>query len=195
MIEPTSTYDAVENLLRDLKAAVHQKEDMPERKDLIALIESGAHLIIGAKALAHYTPPRFTEDTDYVVCAQTFTRIRKWARDKAVETQDLGMVLRFPSLAVDVIDVRSNGVFKDLLERENKIPSPEGLAAAKYISMVNPHRGDRRFADVGDFAQLVKLPRFDLDKLRSFLVNTYPEQWPDVVKLIDDIKQGRPITI
>ncbi len=168
---------------------------MPEHKELIELIESGRHVLIGAKALAYYTEPRFTEDTDYVVSGQTFARIRKWMREKKVEHQDLGLVIRFRSLGVDVIDGRSNAVLKEILKRENVKPSAEALAAAKYISFINMHRGPRRIQDVADFALLVVLKDFDLSRLRSLLVGEYAAQWGEVEKLIRDIREGKPITI
>ncbi|MCB9849796.1 MAG: hypothetical protein H6817_03745 [Phycisphaerales bacterium] len=168
---------------------------MPERNELVELIESGKHVLIGAKALAHYTKPRFTEDTDYLVSGQTFVRIRKWAKDHQAEHDNLGAALRFPGFALDVLDARSNEVLKEILNHERAIPSPEALAAAKYVSMINIERAQRRLQDVSDFAQLVMLEVFDAEKLRTFLVAPYADQWPQVQKLIEDIKAGRPITI
>lgn len=182
-------------MVERLHVAREEKERMPQRKELVELIESGKHVLIGAKALAYHTKPRFTEDTDYLVSGQTFTRIRKWAKQHHLEPDELGAVLRFSSLALDVLDARTNDVFKEILKRERSVPSPEALAAAKYVSIVNPDRAQRRLQNASDFAELVMLKDFDVQELRGYLVGPYAEQWGDVEKLIGDIKAGRPITI
>ena len=186
---------AVSAMVERFRSALAEKERMPQREELVQLIESGKHVLIGAKALAYYTRPRFTQDTDYVVSGQTFARIRKWMSQNNVDHEDLGLVLRFHSLALDVIDGRSNDVLKEILKREGTVPGLEALATAKYVSMINPQRAERRLQDASDFAALVVLKDFDLHKLRTYLVGPYAEQWPEVQKLIDDIKAGRPITI
>jgi hypothetical protein len=190
-----STDAAVNKYVGDLRAGVARKETMPGRQELIEIIEGGRHVLIGAKALAYHTQPRFTEDSDYLVGAQVFTRIRKWIREENVEHQDLGMVIRFLSLGVDVIDARSNEVLKEILNRRQSPASAEALAAAKYVSFINPVRGPRRIQDVADYAQLVTLPNFNLDEFRTFFVGVYQNQWPEAEKLVADIKAGRPITI
>ncbi|MBI4580143.1 MAG: hypothetical protein HY718_10605 [Planctomycetes bacterium] len=194
-IAGTSCDADVEVMVKRLRSAVAEKERMPERQELIELIDSGKHVLIGAKAMAYYTQPRFTEDTDYIVSGQTFARIRKWARQKGVAAEDLGLVLRFRSLAVDVIDGRSNPVLKEILKHEATRPCPEALAAAKYVSFINQQRGERRLQDVADFARLVVLSSFDRTKVQGYMVGEYAAQWPEVDKLIADIKAGRPITI
>lgn len=190
-----TTSSNVDDYVRSLEAAVAEKEQMPQRQEVMELITSGKHVLIGAKALAYYTEPRFTQDTDYVVAGQTFRRIRKWAKDNEVAVEDLGLVLRLHTLGLDVIDGRSNAVFKELLEREPPKPSPEALAATKYISFTNQQRGHRRLQDVADFSQLVTLAKFDEDRLQSYLVGEYAALWPEVAGLIADIRAGRPITI
>lgn len=199
MIGPSSNAGSLDRVVSDmverLRSALAEKERMPQREQLVQMIESGKHVLVGAKALAHYTKPRFTEDTDYVVSGQTFARIRKWARQNGIEHDDLGLVLRFASLALAVIDGQSNEVFKEMLKRERAVPAPEALAAAKYVSMVDLERAQRRLLDASDFAELVMLKDFEQEKLHSYLVSPYADQWPQVQKLIDDIRAGRSITI
>lgn len=190
-----SAFASVSAMIGRLETANGERERMPGHQELIEIIESGEYLLIGAKALAHFVKPRFTADTDYVVSGKTFQRIRKWARDNGVQVEDVGFVLRFESLAVDVIDARSNAVFKELLKQEAGLPSPEALAAAKYVAIVNQQRGLRRFQDIADLAELVVLQGFDLVRLRAYLVDPYAERWTDVEKLIADIRAGRPVTI
>jgi hypothetical protein len=182
-------------MVERLHASLREKEAMPQHRELMELIESDKHVLIGAKALAFYTEPRFTQDTDYIVSGRTFQRIRKWMRENNVAGADLGLVLRFHSLAVDVLDGRGNSVLKEILRREPAKPSAEALAASKYVSLVSQQRGPRRMQDVAVFAQLVTLDRFDLDTLKDYLVEEYAAQWPEILQLIEDIRAGRPITI
>jgi hypothetical protein len=190
-----STDAAVNEFTARLEAAVARKERMLQRQDLINLIESGRHVLIGAKALAHHTQPQFTQESDYLVGGEVFVRIQKWMRNGKVEHEDLGTAIRCPSFGVDVLDARSNEVLSEILKRGKTPVSAEALAAAKYISFINPARGQRRLQDVADFAQLVTLPTFDSNELRTFFVGGYANQWPEIEKLIADIKAGRPITM
>src|SRR5687767_2231952 len=121
--EQGSVDRSVSAMVDRLQSAVDRKESMPQRKELIDLIESGKHILIGAKALAHHTKPRFTQDTDYIVSGQTFQRIKKWMREGKVEHEDLGLVIRFHQLAVDVIDAGDHVVLKEILKLEKSPPS------------------------------------------------------------------------
>ena len=166
------------------------------KKDLIALIESGRHLLIGAKALIQYTRPRFTEDTDYAVGRQMFRRVRKWFRDRreTVDCEDAGEMIRSKSLALDIINAHNNPVLLCVLRAESGLPSPEALAACKYAAMTSPTR-DRveRIQDFADFSRLVLLDDFDTRKLLGYLAPPYDAQRDEVARLIDDIRSGREV--
>lgn len=193
--ESRSLFLDVEDMVERLYSNVREKEAMPQHQELVEMIESDKHVLIGAKAMAFYTEPRFTRDTDYVVSGRSFQRIRKWMRDNNVSGEDLGTVLRFRALAVDVLDGRGNSVLKEILRRESAKPSVEALAASKYVSFTNQQRGPRRMQDVADFVQLVTLGGFDPAKLEGYLAGEYAPQLPEILQLIDDIRAGRPITI
>ena len=174
------------------------EKDTPLRAELIRLIESGRHLLIGAQALIRYTEPRFTADTDYAVGMQMFRRIRKWFKDRQaeIEYKDEGEAIRSPTLAIDVLNAAHNPVLLGVLKAETGLPSPEGLAAYKYVAMVSPARGrTARMQDTVDFSKLVLRPGFDSGKLLAYMVGPYAEQRDTIVQLIRDIEEDRPIKI
>ena len=193
--EESSSYHQVSALIERLRI-VMPDEDARLRQELVALIESGRHLLIGAKALMRYTRPRFTEDTDYAVGLQMFRRVRKWFRDHGhcVSYDDVGEEIRSKSLAVDVINAHNNPVLLHVLQSETGLPSAEGLAAYKYVAMTSPTRARaERIQDFADFSKLVLLGDFDAARFLGYMVGSYEEQRSEIEQLIDDIKAGRPV--
>ncbi len=174
------------------------EKDTPLRAELIRLIESRRHLLIGAQALIRYTEPRFTADTDYAVGMQMFRRVRKWFKDRQaeIEYKDEGEAIRSPTLAIDVLNAAHNPVLLTVLKAETGLPSPEGLAAYKYVAMVSPARGrERRLRDAADFTALVLCEGFESEKFLAYMVGPYAEQRETIVQLICDLEEDRPIEI
>ncbi|HEY3245179.1 MAG TPA: hypothetical protein VGM03_17700, partial [Phycisphaerae bacterium] len=123
----TSVYARTRRRIKELEAAVIAK-DTPLRRELIGLIESGRHLLIGAQAVIHYTQPRFTQDTDYAVDLRGFRRVRKWMKDRkeSVSYRDVGEALHCDSLGIDVLNGGVHPVLAAVLRSERGMPSPEG---------------------------------------------------------------------
>ena len=191
----TSSYRVITELIEQLSNPM--SEDTANlRQELVDLIESGRHLLIGAKALARFTRPRFTEDTDYAVDLQAYRRVSKWFRERRdrVTYEDLGEAIRCKTLAIDVINAHNNDVLLEVLQHETGLPSAEGLAACKFVAMSSPTR-DRadRIQDFADFSRLALLDEFDAQKLLSYMVGPYAEQREETQRLIDDIRAGRPV--
>ena len=170
---------------------------MEKHREFVALLESDRHLLVGAKALATYVEQRFTKDTDYVVEHKVFLRARKWLKEQNVEHNDHGQVIQSEEIGIDIIDAGSNPVLKEILRQENGIPTPEALAATKYITIVSGARSQEKLHfDLGDFIKLAKLAGFDVEKFVAYLVDRYEEQQPHARALIDRIQRGdTPITI
>lgn len=63
--EPVSVEQSVSAMVDRLQSEAERREDLPQWRELIELIELSEHVLIGAKAMAHYTQPRFTEDSEY----------------------------------------------------------------------------------------------------------------------------------
>lgn len=185
------SYEKADAYIEGLIMAAAAKEEHPARKELEQLIRKNKGLLIGAKALAHYTKPRFTEDTDYLVDGKTFQRVRTWFRDHAGELSfhDGGEAITCETLAVDVVDARHHSVLLEVTRREAILPSAEALAAIKYCSIINPAR-DRRDQDAVDFRSLVKLPEFDVSKCLDFFVDRFQSLRPEVQAAIERIQRG-----
>jgi hypothetical protein len=177
--------------------AVREREQLEEHQKLITLIESDRHLLIDTKALSRYLKPRFTEDTDYLVGHNMFLKVRKWFQENKIQHQDLGEAIQSKAVGIDVIDSGTNPVLKEILKHETGVPSPEALAATKYISIVSETRDRQKMHfDIGDFMGLVCLDGFDMKRFLGFLVDRYEEQRGHAEEIIDKIKKGEfPIEI
>jgi hypothetical protein len=192
-----STYDRINAMVKQLQAAVSEREQMDEHSKVVGLIESGKHVLAGAKALATYLEPRFTADMDYVVEGRTFEKVRKWLVQEHVPHEDLGGAIRAQTIGLDIINGDGHPVLKEILKRERGIPSPEALAATKYVSIVSGTRGQQKlYLDISDFVGLVTLSGFGVEKFVGYLVDRFEEQRPHARELIEKIKSGEgPITI
>lgn len=185
------TYDDVDAFLNGLIMAAAQKENQPQRKELEDLIRASGGLLIGAKALAHYLKPRFTEDTDYLVDGKTFQKVRKWfeSRQDVIAYNDLKEAICCDALAIDIIDARHHPVLLEVIRRESVVPSPEALAVVKYCAIINPLRA-RRDQDAVDFRSLVMLDGFDTVKCIGFFADQAESLREEVKAAIDRIRHG-----
>jgi hypothetical protein len=156
------SYEQVDAFIERLIVAAAEKEILPERQELDAIIRQAGSLLIGAKALAPYVKPRFTEDTDYLVDRKTFQKVRAWfvAHSDHVAYEDGGEAIACETLGIDIFDARNHPVLLEVTRRESVVPSPEALAAMKYCAAINAAR-TRRDQDAVDFRSLVKLPGFE----------------------------------
>jgi hypothetical protein len=173
--------------------AASKRELLPERQELEGIIRKAGGLLIGAKALAQYVKPRFTQDTDYLVDGKTFRKVRAWFRKHKdrIPYQDAGEAITCETLAIDVVDACNHPVLLEVVRRESVVPSPEALAAIKYCSAINPAR-TRRDQDAVDFGSLVKLAGFETAKCLSYFVDRFESVRPDVEASIDRIRRGDP---
>jgi hypothetical protein len=187
------SYEQVDAFSERLIVAAAEKENLPERQELDAIIRQAGGLLIGAKALARYVKPRFTEDTDYLVDGKTFQRVRAWfAEHKGrIAYEDGGEAITCEALGIDIFDARNHPVLLEISRRESVAPSPEALAAMKYCSAINPAR-TRRDQDAVDFRSLVKLPGFDDAKCLSYFVDRFEALRGEVAAAIDRIRKGDP---
>ncbi len=185
------TYDDVDAFLNGLIMAAAQKENQPQRKELEDLIRANGGLLIGAKALAHYLKPRFTEDTDYLLDGKAFQKVRKWfeSHKDVITYDDLKEAICCDALAIDIIDARHHPVLVEVIRRESVVPSPEALAAVKYCAIINPLRA-RRDQDAVDFRSLVMLANFGIDKCLSFFAGQAEPLQPEVRASIERIRRG-----
>jgi hypothetical protein len=186
-------YEQIDALIERLVMAAAEKESLSERQELEALIREGGGLLIGAKALALYVKPRFSEDTDYLVDGKTFHKVRAWFRDHRdhITYEDGGEAIACEPLGIDVVDARNHPVLLEIARRESNVPSAEALAAIKYCSAINPAR-TRRDQDAVDFRSLVKLPDFDDAKCLAYFVDRFEPPRAEVAAAIDKIRKGDP---
>jgi hypothetical protein len=187
------SYEQVDAFIERLVMAAAEKESLSERRELDAIIRQEGGLLIGAKALARYVKPRFTEDTDYLLSGKTFQKVRAWFAEHKdhISYEDGGEAITCEALGIDVVDARNHPVLLEVSRRESVVPSPEALAAMKYCSAINPAR-TRRDQDAVDFRSLVKLPGFDDAKCLSYFVDRFESLRDEVAAAIDKIRKGDP---
>ncbi len=187
----TSTYEVIHAIVDRAVFKATEKQMSPQHQQLIAIIESGRHLLIGAKALAAHMEQRFTKDTDYLVGRRVFQRVRKWLIEQGIEFKDGGEAVLIEPLAIDVLDANNHPVLKEILKKETGIPSIEALAVMKYVAILGMTRSpQKRYQDISDFVGLVSLERFRADAFLAYLVDRYEEQRPQAAEVIEKIKRG-----
>lgn len=192
-----SSYERVQAVCAARMASVNGKRNMPHHVRLVEMIEADRHLLVGARAMAMYVEQRFTEDTDYLVGHKTFQKVRRWFKQQGVEHDDTGEAIRSTALGLDVIDASNNPVLAEMLKHENGVPSPEALAATKYVAVLRVTRQQWKLHhDIADLIRLVGLKAFDAAKFLGYLVERYAEQRPHAEELINQIHRGdKPVVI
>ena len=166
------------------------------QEELIALIESGRHIVLGARATMFYTRPRYTADIDYAVGGQEFVRVCEWFRQSGVAHESTGEAIECPALRVDVIDASKNAVIQAVLAQESGVPSLEAVAALKYVAAISPTRAyERRQQDAADLAALVLCAGFSDEAFLRLFVGPYHAEVDRAKTVLADIKAHRKTSL
>lgn len=168
------------------------------RRRLLSLVTKGKRLMVGATAMQQYVEVRPTADLDYLVDDRIFTNVEFFLDTEsiphAVDHVKSAFVIRI--LSVDVIRASSHPVLQAVLKEEGStkhttMPSPEALAALKYVSLVSPTRpAKKKKQDRLDFEMLAADPEFSTDSLRKWLEKRLP---PAEVKAAVRIARGEQL--
>ena len=171
--------------IAELTAALEQPLDERSqrlREELIALIESGLHIILGARATMFYTKPRYTADIDYAVGKRDFAEVRRWFEDSGVAHEFNGEAIECPALGVDVIDGSQNAVIEAVLARD--------------VAAISPTRAyERKQQDAADLVALVLRPGFDDGAFLQLMVGPYAAELQQARTVLADIKAHRNLTL
>jgi hypothetical protein len=175
------------------------------------LTEAGLkYVIVGAHAANGYNGrPRATVDVDVVVqFPKKAARAIAGAFPK-LQMRDTPVVIRFmdgDQEAIDLMKPTGSKLWARLLKdaREVKvdrklirIPSVEGVLAAKFASMISPLRrlADRQ-QDAADFLRIVDAnPKIDAKVLQEMGDLVYPDGGTQLVKYVSDARAGRTLEI
>lgn len=164
--------------------------------ELIALIEPGRHIVVGARATMFYTRPRYTADTDYAVGRSEFARIHQGFDGPGVAYESDGEAIKCPALRVDVIDASRYAAMEAVLSRERGLPSLEAVAALKYVAAISPTRAyERKQQDAADLASLVLRPGFEDEAFVQYLVGPYQAEVERARTVLADIKAHRKTSL
>lgn len=168
------------------------------------------YVIVGAHAANGYNGrPRATVDVDAIVQFP-----KKAGRAVAVafphlQMRDTPVVIRFmdgDQEAIDLMKPAGSKLWGRLLKdaREVKvdrkvirIPSVEGVLAAKFASMISPlRRPPDRQQDAADFLRIVDAnAKIKLDVLREMGDLVYLDGGGQLVKYVNDARAGKPLEI
>jgi len=163
-------------------------------------------VLVGAYAIAGYTgKPRATVDVDLVASSPKKATAALRSAFPELEVQDHPVVTRFLRSGQEVIDVikpSSARLFRRLLKLNRtvrmgdqavRVPTLEGVLAAKFAAMVSPVRKitDRQ-QDGVDFARAIEAnARIDLALLGELGDLVYAGGGKEILKLAQDARAGR----
>jgi hypothetical protein len=166
------------------------------------------YVIVGAHAANGYTGrPRATVDVDVIVQNPKKAAKAIAAAFPHLQMQDTLVVTRFKDQELEAIDLMKATasklwarLLKDALEMrlENatvRVPSVEGVLAAKFAAMMSPHRrSEDKMIDGGDFIRIVKAnPHINLALVEELAELLFPDAGKFVLKLVDDARAGRQL--
>jgi hypothetical protein len=171
------------------------------------LREAGVnYVIVGAHAANGYTGrPRTTIDVDVVVQFPQKAAKAIAAAFPNLSVQDTPVVIRFMAGKDEVIDLMkptSSKLWRRLLKETRevstkggsiRIPTLEGILAAKFCAMVSPYRRlpDKQ-QDGVDFIRIVEAnTAINQDLLRSLGELVYPGGGMEILKHFADARAGR----
>ncbi|MCP4246691.1 MAG: hypothetical protein GY778_06550 [bacterium] len=178
--------------LSDALESPLDEESQRRQQELIALIEAGPHIVLGARATMFYTRPRYTADVDYAVDQAQFAKIRTWFEQSGLSFGFNGEAIECPAIRVNVIDGSRNAVIEAVLRQAKGIPPLEAVAALKYVAAISPTRAyDRKQQDAADLAALVLKSGFDDAAFLALLVGPYEAERERAGQVLADIKAHR----
>src|SRR5262245_38209612 len=153
--------------------------------------------------------PRATQDVDVLVAPKDHAKAVNVLRKAfpSLEVRDGAVVTRFMDPIEDepLIDVMKP--VYDILKlafryslpvgKTHRIPDLEMALVSKFAAMVSPYRDyDKKLIDGGDFVNIVKHRhgKIQLAKLKRLANKVYAGGGAEIVKMVEDIRAGRPIT-
>jgi hypothetical protein len=166
------------------------------------------YVIVGAHAANGYTgKPRATVDVDVIVQHPKKAAAAIATAFPHLQMQDTPMVTRFKDEQLEAIDIMKPvmsklwpRLLKDAREMQVgdhniRVPSLEGVLAAKFASMASPTRRvpDKK-QDAVDFIRMVEAnSRIDSTVLKELGELVVPGGGTFVEKLVEDVRAGCPL--
>ncbi len=179
----------------------------------VARVLSGAgvrYVLAGAHAVnAHTGKPRATLDVDILTDAPVKACEALARAFPHLTMTDSVVVTRFfdeGREAIDVMKAKPTPLFRRIVRLAQQVeiqgqpipvPSPEGMLAMKFASMINPNRPilDRR-QDAVDFARVVEAhPKLESELLAALGELLHGGGGDELVNLVEDARSGRVLEI
>jgi hypothetical protein len=162
--------------------------------------------MVGAHAANRYTgKPRHTVDVDFVAGKpkRLLGLIKQSMPEIQIrEFQAVNRLYKNGEQVADIINPNTDLMRAALSQNQEfegfVIPTLEVMIALKYASMVSPNRArpDKR-QDAVDFSRMVlnNEQTLDIQKISTLVQSIYDNADRDVLRLIDDVLNDRPMTI
>ena len=174
------------------------------------------YALIGGHAVSYHWRPRVTVDVDFLVPAKSLARIQAALPAAGFIVEQRGELLRAWELGadptkdepvVDLVPTEFNETQREVVRTAIDV-SYQGVAlhmagraalvALKFLSAISMTRQQLdKMQDVTDLGHVVRqswTPKH-MAEARRLVERSYPAGGDELEKLIDDIQNGRPITI
>jgi hypothetical protein len=184
--------------------------------DVLAEVEA-EHCLIGGIAVGYYSRPRATVDVDMLIPATKTARITEALERRGyVVTKHTGMVRVYSPGATlgkdeaiaDLVEREANPTLREaarssedavVLGHKVRIASRGAMVALlKFSAALSPTRriGDR-YIDVGDLDRILRTHFDQNDEAVALHVadSMYPGARAELARMIDDLKNNRPVKI
>jgi hypothetical protein len=168
------------------------------------------YVLVGAHAANGYTGrPRGTQDVDVIVESPKKASAAVASAFPQLTMEDTPVVVRFKrgnDEAIDLMKPLGSPLWSRLLKESKeitigsvpvRIPSLEGMLAAKFCSMVSPLRriGDKT-QDAADFLRMVEVnAQIDLAKLSELGELVYAGGGQEILQHVSNARAGKPLVL
>jgi hypothetical protein len=192
-VRPEATMYEVETIIRLLNKAK------------VKFVVMGTHGLVGWRS-----EPRATHDVDILTAWRDYGKAVRVIHKAfpELEMEDWKVVTRFRDKVTEniVIDVmkpvddlyRSAFRYSVAGSEDHRVPDLEMALVSKFAAMLSPSRPqEKKFLDAGDFINIVRHNQatLNLGKLKRLAEKVYSEAGREILKMVEDIKAGRPIAI
>lgn len=175
----TSAFDMVPQNTRDVAKSVSEFLD-----------DKGiSHAVIGGMAVSAYSPPRMTQDVDFLVPSDCLSQLRELGSVKPLADSVDGVTVQIGDVPVDFLFLDPD-LPDDMLDDGPKI---QGIPVLKPEALFIMKMNAPRAKDHADVIEMIKAGVADLKSVRSYIKKHVPDMLDDFdsnVMIADFEKSG-----
>jgi len=134
------------------------------------------HAVIGGMAVSAYSPPRMTEDVDFLVPESALSIIQEMGPTSALAESVDGVTLQVGDVTVDFIFMPED-MPEETLEGGPKI---DGIPVLRPEALMLMKMHAPRIKDNADVIEMIKAGLIDMDRLRKYVERHDPSMLDDL---------------